>query len=109
MVCVIFTVMELYDVLVAINKYVERIIMRKFPELTSFDVEMSRSRRIIPDHIRYKHPEGTEFFLIDVKFNFDEMENKRRDALYESIKDMIKFLSLPEQFNVRHYLESNQK
>ena len=99
--------MELYDVMVAINKYVEKVIMRRFPELSAFDVEMSRSRRI-PDHIKNKHPEGTKFYLIDVRFYVDEMEDERRDDLYENVKNMTRYLSLPEQFNVRHYLESNQ-
>jgi hypothetical protein len=98
--------MELYDVMIAINKYVGRVIMHKFPELTAFDVEMSRYRKI-PNHVRNKHPEGTKFYLIDVKFYFDEMEDERRGDLYESVKDITKYLSLPEQFNVRHYLEYN--
>ncbi len=80
--------------------------MRKFPELSGFAVKMSRSRKI-PDHIKNKHPEGTKFHLIDVTFYFDEMENERRDDLYENVKNMTRYLSLPEQFNVRHYLESN--
>jgi hypothetical protein len=97
--------MELYNVMNAINKYVEKIIMRKFSEISAFDVGLSRGRRIIPDHIKNKYPEGTKFYLIDVKFYFDDMEDERRDDLYESIKNMKRVLSLPERFDVRHYLE----
>jgi hypothetical protein len=100
----IFIFMELYNVMNAINKYVEKIIMRKFPEISAFDVGLSSSRRI-PDHIRNNHPEGTKFYLIDVKFYFDEIEDERRDDLYESIKNMKRVLSLSERFDVRHYLE----
>ena len=107
MVCVVFIFMELKEVMNAIEKYIGVVIMRRFPELIRFAVRTSRSGRRIPDHIIDKHPEGTKFHLIDVTFYFDEMENKRRDDLYESVKNMTRYLSLPERFNVRHYLEHN--
>ena len=99
--------MELYNVMNAINKHVKEFIMHQFPEISAFEVELSRSGRKVPNHIRDKHPEGTKFYPIDVKFYFDEMEDERREDLYESVKNMTRYLSLPEQFNIRHYLEYN--
>ena len=85
------------DIYKAIEKYVEGIIMPEFPELTGFEVEKSR-RRKLPDFLGKTHP-------IDVKFYFDKLEDDRRKELRIAMLNMSKYLSIPIEFHTEHYLD----
>ncbi len=81
----------------AIQKYLEVLIMRRFPELTGFEIEKSH-RRKLPDYWGKTHP-------IDVKFYFDEISKERRGELRVAMLDMNKVLSIPHEFHTEHYLD----
>ena len=89
--------MKKKDVYNAIEKYVELLIMPRFPELTGFEIEKSR-RRTLPDFLGKTHP-------IDVKFYFDEMKEDRRKVLRREMLRMNKYLSIPLEFWPEHYLD----
>jgi hypothetical protein len=81
----------------AIRKYVEMIIMPQFSELTGFEVEKSK-RRKIPDFVGKTYP-------IDIKFYFDEITDDRRKELRREMLNMNRMLSIPIEFHTEHYLD----
>jgi len=89
--------MKKKDVYSAIEKYVEMLIMPNFPELTGFEVEKSR-RRKLPDFLGKTHP-------IDVKFYFDKLSDERRKELRVDMLTMNRMLSLPIEFHTEHYFD----
>ena len=94
--------MELYDVMVAINKYVEKVIMPRFPEIKEFEVEKSKHRKAWTRYSKIKH-------AIDVNFYIDKMdgdwEEERLNELTDNFNDMKIYLSIPEKFSVMKSLD----
>jgi len=89
--------MKKKDVYSVIQKYIETLIMPRFPELTGFEIEKSH-RRIIPSLGKKGHP-------IDIKFYFTELDEERRKKLRRDMLQMNRYLSIPHEFHTEHYLD----
>ena len=92
--------MKRKEVYSAVKKYVENIILPQFPEVTGFEIEKSK-RRKIPDYV-----EGTKR-PIDIKFYVNDIDDERDNKLFFSVRKMNKYLSIPHEFYVESYLEHN--